>query len=133
MQEAFLRVWGRWERVRAMDDPRGYLYRTAMNVLRSRHRRALVATRRVMMLRAGEDPFVGALGVTKDPFAAVDTRDAIVRALRRLPPRERLALIAIDYLDMSSDEAGKALGVRGVTVRSLASQARARLRAGQEA
>src|SRR5687768_18221933 len=30
MQDAFLRVWERWDRVGAMDDPVGYLYRTAM-------------------------------------------------------------------------------------------------------
>src|SRR4029453_13982329 len=32
MQEAFLRIWERWDRVRGMDDPAGYLYRTALNV-----------------------------------------------------------------------------------------------------
>jgi uncharacterized cupredoxin-like copper-binding protein len=31
-QDAFLRVWERWERVREMDDPAGYLHRTAVNV-----------------------------------------------------------------------------------------------------
>ena len=35
MQEAFLKVWERWDRVRNMDDPTGYLYRTALNVYRS--------------------------------------------------------------------------------------------------
>jgi DNA-directed RNA polymerase specialized sigma24 family protein len=45
MQEAFLRVWERWDRVGAMDDPAGYLYRTALNVYRQRIRRASVAVR----------------------------------------------------------------------------------------
>jgi hypothetical protein len=35
-QEAFLRVWQRWDRVAPMERPEGYLYRTAMNVWRSR-------------------------------------------------------------------------------------------------
>ena len=43
MQDAFLKVWERWDRVRAMDDPVGYLYRTAMNMFRKRHRRAALA------------------------------------------------------------------------------------------
>ena len=42
MQEAFVRVWERWDRVGAMDDAVGYLYRTAMNLFRKRHRRALL-------------------------------------------------------------------------------------------
>lgn len=39
MQEAFVRVWERWDRVSALADPAGYLYRTAFNVFRSRLRR----------------------------------------------------------------------------------------------
>ena len=35
MQDAFLRVWERWDRVGGMDDPLGYLYRTAMNLFAS--------------------------------------------------------------------------------------------------
>ena len=31
MQDAFLKVWERWEYVRSLDDSTGYLYRTAMN------------------------------------------------------------------------------------------------------
>jgi DNA-directed RNA polymerase specialized sigma24 family protein len=34
LQEAFLRIWRRWDRVRQVEDPVGYLYRTAMNELR---------------------------------------------------------------------------------------------------
>jgi DNA-directed RNA polymerase specialized sigma24 family protein len=32
MQEAFLKLWERWDRVSGLEDPVGYLYRTAMNV-----------------------------------------------------------------------------------------------------
>ena len=46
MQDAFLKVWERWERVYAMDDPVGYLYRTAMNLFRKRYRRAAMVIRR---------------------------------------------------------------------------------------
>lgn len=45
MQDAFLRVWERWEHVRSLDDPRGYLFRTAMNLHRKRLPRAAVAIR----------------------------------------------------------------------------------------
>ena len=43
MQDAFLKVWERWDHVSGMDDPVGYLYRTAMNLFRKRYRRATLA------------------------------------------------------------------------------------------
>ena len=43
MQEAFVRVWERWDRVAGVEDPVGYLFRTAMNLHRSALRRALLA------------------------------------------------------------------------------------------
>src|SRR5437867_10784257 len=55
MQEAFLKVWERWDRVRTMGDPRGYLYRTAMNTFRSRYRRAGRAVRRTGSTGAAQD------------------------------------------------------------------------------
>ncbi|HXJ67174.1 MAG TPA: sigma factor, partial [Actinomycetota bacterium] len=45
-QDAFVRLLERWDRVGEMDDPRGYLYRTAMNTFRSRYRRAVTAAKR---------------------------------------------------------------------------------------
>ena len=36
MKEAFLRVWERWDRVCTLDDIVGYLFKTAMNLHRSR-------------------------------------------------------------------------------------------------
>ena len=48
MQDAFLRLWERWDKVTGGPDPVGYLYRTALNVWRSRLRRAAVAARKVI-------------------------------------------------------------------------------------
>jgi RNA polymerase sigma-70 factor, ECF subfamily len=31
-QDAFLKVWERWDRVADIEEPVGYLYRTAMNL-----------------------------------------------------------------------------------------------------
>jgi DNA-directed RNA polymerase specialized sigma24 family protein len=39
-QDAFLCVYEPWDRVAKMDEPTGYLYRTAMNAFRSWHRRS---------------------------------------------------------------------------------------------
>src|SRR6266511_2499727 len=48
-QDSFVRIWERWERVREMADPAGYLYRTALNGWFQIHRRAARAARRVVV------------------------------------------------------------------------------------
>jgi RNA polymerase sigma factor (sigma-70 family) len=117
MQDAFVRVWERWNRVRAMDRPEAYLFRTAMNVHRSRMRRALTALRRTIGVLPGDDA-----------IANVEERDAIVRAMGRLTPAQRAAVVLVDLVGMSSAEAAAALGVRPPTVRVLAARGRALLR-----
>ena len=116
-QDAFLRVWERWDRVRSLEDPTGYLYRTAMNQFRSRYRRAVRAARRGVSVAA--EP---------DPFAAADDRRVMVQALATLTPRQRLALVLTEFLGYSSEEAAGMLGVKAPTIRALASQARSALR-----
>ena len=117
-QDAFLKVWERWNRVRGLEDPAGYLYRTGMNILRNRRRRAALGLRRLVQA----SPAAG------DAMADVDARDLVVRALGTLTPRERAALVLVDLLDMTSEDAARALGVRASTVRVLAGRARAALR-----
>jgi DNA-directed RNA polymerase specialized sigma24 family protein len=58
----------------------------------------------------------------------VDARDAVMRALGRITPRQRAALVLTDLLDLTSEDAARALGVRAPTVRVLAARARAALR-----
>ncbi|MBI3648590.1 MAG: sigma-70 family RNA polymerase sigma factor [Actinobacteria bacterium] len=116
-QEAFVKVLERWDRVGGMDDPAGYLYRTAMNLFRKRYRRASVAARRSI-----------GLPPPRDPIEDVDARDAAARALAPLTARQRAAIVLTDLLGFSSEEAARALGVRASTVRMHASVARAALR-----
>jgi RNA polymerase sigma-70 factor (ECF subfamily) len=119
MQDAFVKVLERWDRI---DNPAGYLYRSALNSTRSRFRRLQLAAKR--SLSAGEP---------EDPFAAADLRDKVVRSLRALPERQRAALVLLDLLDLQSEEAAKILRVAPATVRSLASHARAALKPSMEA
>jgi DNA-directed RNA polymerase specialized sigma24 family protein len=39
VQDAFLKVWERWDRISTMRSPAGFLYRTSLNLYRSRLRR----------------------------------------------------------------------------------------------
>ena len=55
MQDAFLRLWERWDRVRGLDDPTAYLFRTAMNVFRNRYRRAALSVRKTLSLAPSEE------------------------------------------------------------------------------
>jgi RNA polymerase sigma-70 factor (ECF subfamily) len=104
-----------------MDDPVGYLYRTAMNLFRKRYRRALLAIRRTL----GFAP-------AKDDFADADDRHAVRQVLSTLPPRQRAALVLSDMLGLTADEAGRALGVQAATVRSLSRQGRESFRRAME-
>jgi len=117
MQDAFLRLLERWPAIQSAVNPEGYLYRTAMNILRSRLRRAAVALRKAV----GQLP-------PDDELAQVECRDAVVRALAPLPPRQRAAVVLHDVLGLTSEQAGEAMGIRPVTVRVLAARARGRLR-----
>jgi RNA polymerase sigma-70 factor, ECF subfamily len=112
-QDAFLKVWERWDRVGAMDDPVGYLYRTAMNLFRKRYRRAMLALRRSV-----------GLAPSQDDFADADDRETVRRVLATLPPRQRAALVLTEMLGFTSNEAGNALGVKPSTVRSLSHHGR---------
>jgi RNA polymerase sigma factor (sigma-70 family) len=115
-QEAFLAVWERWGRVSALDDPAGYLYRTAMNRQRSRLRRARVATRRLLDRTHARDHLSD----------AVDRAD-VARALGQLSRRRREAIVLTEMLELDSGQAATIMGVASSTVRRLAQDARADL------
>ncbi|MDP9300513.1 MAG: RNA polymerase sigma factor [Actinomycetota bacterium] len=116
-QDAFVRVLEHWERVVEMEDPRAYLYRTAMNAFRSRYRRTVLAARRTF----GATP-------PDDATADVDALDAAVRVLAPLSPRQRAAVVLIDLLGYPSKEAARMLGIRASTVRMHVSRAHAALK-----
>jgi RNA polymerase sigma-70 factor, ECF subfamily len=116
-QEAMVRVYERWDRVRRMESPAGYLYRTALNLNRSRVRRLAVRARRLV-----------SPAVAPDPAVAAETRDELGRALSSLPDGQREALVLVEWLGMDPGEAGRVLGIEPVSVRVRISRARATLR-----
>lgn len=117
MQEAFVRVWERWDRVGRLESPTGYLYRAAMNTVRSRYRRASLALRRTV-----------GLAPRTDDLAAVEDRVVVARALRALTPSQRAAVVLISMFGLPSEEAGRILHMEPSAVRTLAARARASMR-----
>lgn len=116
VQDAFLSLYQRWDRAADWDDPTSYLYRTAFNAWKKRTRRAARAVRSVLPVDPG------------DEFEAADARTVVGAALAHLSPRQRAAVVLTELLGFSSEEAARALGVRAVTARVLASQGRAAMR-----
>jgi RNA polymerase sigma-70 factor (ECF subfamily) len=116
-QDAFVRVLERWDRVGVMDDPRAYLYRTAMNTFRTGYRRTALAAKRAL----GASP-------PDDAIADVDAQDTTMRALATLSPRQRAAVVLTDLLDFPSEQAARMLGIRAATVRTHVSRAHAALK-----
>ena len=88
-----------------------------MNAFRMRYRRAATAARRF------------ARDIARSPELDVfEAKFEIDQGLARLTPRQRAAVVLTELLDMSSVEAGDALGLRSATVRKLAQQGRESLR-----
>jgi RNA polymerase sigma-70 factor (ECF subfamily) len=118
MQDAFLKLWEQWDTIGSIDDPVAWLFRVALNGFRMRARRARLAARRLV-------PAPGA----HDPFEDVNIREDVRRMLRSIPQRQRAALVLTQIFEFSSEQAAQILGIRPTTVRVLASQGRAALRA----
>ena len=116
-QEAFLKLWERWGEIGRIKDPTGYLFRVALNSFRARRRRASLAIRK--MLPVAEPP---------DAYEEAEMRADVRQLLIGLTPRQRAALLLVDLLGYSSEEAARILRVRPSTVRSLATQGRRALK-----
>jgi RNA polymerase sigma-70 factor (ECF subfamily) len=120
MQDAFLKLWERWDERHRIDDPTGYLFRIALNGFRMRRRRAAMALRRVAPIPD-----------TRDAFLDADMRADVRGLLASLTTRQRAALVLVDLLGYPSEQASHILGVRASTVRALATKGRKALRAAE--
>jgi len=121
VQEAFLEAHLRWEQVSRYDDPGAWVRRVAIRRLQNRQRgrgRALRAVSRIGL--AGE--------ISSPSGADVD----LVSAIRRLPPRQRMAVALYYYADSAIQDVADSMGVTTGTVKASLHAARAQLRAEME-
>jgi RNA polymerase sigma factor (sigma-70 family) len=117
-QEAFAKAMVRWRSVSVMDRPATWVYVVAVRELRRRSGR--------------EEPSGTAHradGATlPDHAGSVVTATVIERALRALPPRQRLAVALRFHADLTVPEVGRAMRCSDGTVKSTLHAALDRLR-----
>ena len=114
--EAFTRLLARWHK---LDNPQGYLYRTAANLVSDHWRKAGRERRAISAMTAA----------ARSDRGYQPVQDLDVRALIQALPVSMRSAFLLHYAGFSLPEVAVMLGRPEETVKSHLSQARARLRA----
>ncbi|MDQ3952775.1 MAG: SigE family RNA polymerase sigma factor [Actinomycetota bacterium] len=120
-QEAYVRVAGRFHDLRNPDAFPAYLRATVLNLARG-HLRRLRTQRDYLRRRDAREE-------TVEPGAGAETRDEMWQALRKLPHRQRAALVLRYYEDLSERQTADVLGCSVSAVKSLVTRGLQVLRA----
>jgi RNA polymerase sigma-70 factor (sigma-E family) len=124
VQETFIRIARRWDRVRVMDHPVAYARRVLVNL-------AVTEAERRSRQRAELTPqptgFESADQAAARALSEVEDRAEFRWALATLPPRERAVLVLRYWADLPTAEVAAILGCSTGTVKSSASRGAARL------
>ncbi|WP_369939819.1 SigE family RNA polymerase sigma factor [Promicromonospora sp. AC04] len=126
-QQTFERCYRHWHKAR-QGDPLVYARRVLANLRIDAWRR----TRREVLTGPEElpqDDVRVSRQSARMPTRTVDDRDAVVRALLRLPLKQRRVVVLRHLLDLSESEVSNELGIPLGTVKSTASRGLAHLRA----
>jgi RNA polymerase sigma-70 factor (sigma-E family) len=114
VQEAFCGLYRAWDRLADHRNVPGYLRVSVLNGCRSNLRRARRAPRALAVPPAAS--------AEADALASEEQR-AAVAALRRLPPRQREALVLRYFAELPEQETALAMGVSRGTVKSTTARA----------
>jgi RNA polymerase sigma-70 factor (sigma-E family) len=121
VQEAFLGLYRNWP----LNDPEhalGYLRASVLNGCRSAHRARARRDRALLHTPRAEDV------VSAEESALIgEANREVMAALRALPGRQREAVVLRYYLDLSEDQAARAMNVSRGTVKSTTARGRAAL------
>lgn len=121
LQTALAKTYQAWDRI---DDKRaveGYVRRTLINTRTSQWRRRRVDEYATDELPEAQQP-------AADPAEEQAVRDAVWRAVRRLPPRQQAMVVLRYYEDLTEVQTAEIMGVSVGTVKSAVSRALAKLR-----
>lgn len=121
VQDAFVRLGGRFANLREPERFEGYLYRTILNRVRSRWRHQRVQDRYVRSEEVTQQ-------AVKDPSSLVLDRDLLWRAMLTLPERQRAILFLRYFRDLSEAQSADALDCTVSAVKSLTQRAMKKLR-----
>jgi len=121
VQEAFCGLYRSWDRMSDHANALGYVRSSVLNGSRS----ALRRSRRVPQALAA--PAAPAAASAEDAVLAGERQRETVAALRRLPPRQREAVVLRYFADLPEQETAAAMGVSRGTVKSTTSRALAAL------
>jgi RNA polymerase sigma-70 factor (sigma-E family) len=133
VQDAFLGLYRRWDHLADTAAPLAYLRVSVVNgcrtALRRRSRLWLGATADVAEEAArdgGSADYGGGAPLAESAEARAllgDEQRTVAAALRKLPRRQREAVVLRYYLDLSVEETAQAMGVSPGTVKSATSRA----------
>ena len=125
VQDAYVKMHGSWGRIREPQAAVGYLRTTVVNLARSRLRH------RQVVQRHAPKPLPDAPSAEHGALELLE-RDRLIRALRRLPTRQRECLVLRYYGDLSELQIAEAMGISTGAVKSHASRGMAALRSALE-
>jgi RNA polymerase sigma-70 factor (sigma-E family) len=114
VQDAFLGLYRRWDKLASADAAPAYLRASVLNGCRT------------ALKRRSRPTLPGAAESLESAEAAVlhtEEQRGVLAAVRRLPARQREAVVLRYYLDMTEEQAARAMGVSRGTVKSATSRA----------
>jgi RNA polymerase sigma-70 factor (sigma-E family) len=114
VQDAFLGLYVRWHKLADTGAAAAYLRTSVLNGCRT------------LLRQRSRVPLPTASELHESAEAALihtEEQRAVLAAVRRLPARQREALVLRYYLDMTEDQAARAMGVSRGTVKSATSRA----------
>ena len=120
VQDAFVRIAGRFRYLRMPDAFDAYLRRTVVNLFTSYLRRLRLERAEIARERTERQ-------IEPPPQDSVE-HDELVQALRHLPERQRVAVVLRFYEDLTEREAAEAMRCSTRSVNSLVSRAMVALR-----
>ncbi len=121
VQEAFLRTFVGWRRLRQPDRAGAYVRAAVVNQCRSRGRR------RATEQRSNRTVFAAAEGECTSNLERSGETLAVLDAVRALPERQREAVVLRYYADLSEADVARAMQCSVGTIKSQLAKARASL------
>lgn len=119
LQAALERLLRHWRTIEG--NPEGYLRRTLYHLAADSWRQQAARRRQLRLLWP-------ASAASTDPYGEIETRDSLVRLMRQLPARQRAAIVARYWEQLSEAESAQVLGCSVGTVKSATARGLRRLR-----